>query len=383
MAFRDRSRHRSLGVGVANSLAGLGQQLKGYGVDDRCVDEVGDFTEDNPLLVTHLPNFGWLSSGKVAGWWDTVDYPGGSWHDYPSDPAYPSNDALFAKGLALSNPNTPDVDIPLFAIELKDLPQMLKEKGTTVARRLGKAAGKSQPLADLPTAIARNYVEYSFAIAPLVSDLRKMLEFQKRVDRKINILKNLDRPGGTSQSGTVYSSQIPGSESAWLPATTLYQEQRYLKYTPRVNRRSWVSTRWKSKVPLPQTAQDQRSLAIRLAYGLDISFSTMWQAMPWSWLFDWFSNAGDFYDINRNTVPVTHSRTCLMKSVDVSRQLTGTTWDNPANTLSVKFPAYSQSRRERVLLGNGLPNFEFGVPFINGHQMAILSSLSVLKIAPK
>jgi hypothetical protein len=289
----------------------------------------------------------------------------------------PSNNSAYAEGLSKTNPNTPQVDLPLFIWELKDIPRMLKAWGDALYSKPTFSAGKN--LNSLPKAVASRYLEYQFGIAPFLSDLAKILDFQAQVQKKLDQLDRLDKPGGSVRSGTVYKDEyIHSFVHGPNYATSLYQEGRQVWHQDTVARKMWVSTKWVPQVTIPRTADDRRSLATRLAFGLDISFSLLWEAMPWSWLFDWFSNVGDLLNLTRNILPVKFSDSCLMDYTVLRRLLHHVSF-GAGSSLQIEMPKFLYEEKLRTPMGSGLPQIEFGVPFLNGTQVAILSALTVLK----
>lgn len=343
-------------------------------VTETCVDEVGPKTVDHPLSITRSKNYTWLVTGSspqqsFSGFPQSVAMP------HLTDPGQPSDNNLLAEGLALSNPNHPDMSLPVFLFELGDIPKMIRRWGQVLLHK-PSFSGRTN-LRAAPRAVASSYVEWQFGIAPFIKDVQKLLEFQALTDKKIRELKNLEsHPGGGTRSRTVYTSDISGGVKS-SPAISLFNAGS-LTYEMITHRRVWVSTRWRSLVPLPDTDAERRALAVRLAYGLDISLATLWEAMPWSWLFDWFGNVGDVLSLTRGTVPVTHSRSCLMRHTFTGAKIHSVT---PLATHSLQVAADPRPTelKTREPFGGAVPLIEFGVPLLSGSQLGILGSLAVLK----
>jgi hypothetical protein len=290
----------------------------------------------------------------------------------------PSDNAALAMGLARTNPNRPEVDLPVFLFELADIPNMLRRWGQEIMRTPFRIGG-AKDLRFLPRQSARRYIEYQFGILPFLRDLAKILDFQGTVDKKVAALKKLGNPLATSSSATVWSAFA--QSGPWNDyATTLYQEHRQVTSMYRTDWKAWVSTKWKSQIPLPAPGSyDERQLARRLAFGEDISFSTLWEAMPWSWLIDWFSNIGDIAMAHRNTIPVTHGGSCVMRMATSKSVITGYILPVSGDTISVNMPPFLYQTKSRGVMGDAAPLPEFNLPFLSGEQLSILSALAVLK----
>lgn len=378
---RNRSRYFTEGpVGSAVPLAGgLSPQAQPAGRRfDECIDVVGSWNTDNPLTIRHSYQYSWVSSGKIGpNWWLVTNWKGGtpSWTG-ETDPNIPTDSTLITRGLARSNPSRPGADLPLALIELKDIPRMLKGWADTLAFKPMFAGRKN--LKELPRASAQNYIEYQFGIQPFLNDLAGVLSFQKSVAKKLRMLEKMAADGGQSREASVYSSEIVRPVSAWTPVSALYQENRYFKYQDTFARKFWTSTRWEPTISVPETAEDKLLLAIRLAYGLDISYSTLWNAMPWTWLFDWFTNVGEVIDSQRNSFPAKPRQSCLMKTVVLTRKTVATSVPS-GSVLELWYPKGPQLVFKGRTLIASTPERVIRIPFLTDSQTAILGSLAVLR----
>jgi hypothetical protein len=233
-------------------------------------------------------------------------------------------------------------------------------------------------LKELPRSAASRYLEYQFAILPFLKDLKGLLDFQASVQSRLTQLDRLGSPGGSVRSGTVYQDEnFNPAVAGPTYVSGLYQENRRITYQDKVNRKMWVSTNWTPLIPIPQTVEDRRWLATRLAFGLEVSFSTLWEGMPWSWLIDWFSNVGDLLNLTRGVLPCKFSDSCLMDHTRLSRVLKSTL--PGAGSLQIRMPPFLYDQKVRTPMGSGLPQVEFGLPVLTGRQTAILGALAVLK----
>ncbi len=382
MPSRDRYRTRTVasdGVAIAINSSLTDQHFGPTTVFEEIIDFVGNRGGDNPLLHWREASCGALISGVIPGYWDcrNIPFPNSHvgwtdfWQQYPKVPPA-SDNHLFLQGKAQGNPNRPSVDLPVFLFELRDIPGMIKDWGDDI-KRAGRISG-GQYLTESPAAVAKRYVEYQFGIKPVIDDVKKMLDFQKSVERKLKAVENLSKRGVENSNNTVYEDERTTHEGVSL-LSALYMESRTARTKTTINRKYWTSTRWEATGDIPRTSEDKYQLAVRLAYGLDISFATMWEAMPWSWLIDWFSDIGLAMQQTRGTIPVRAARQCLMKKTWISMNIMEVYSEFPVTVT----PIPEQSvHRERVLAGPVL-NVDWNLPFLTGSQAAILSSLAVLK----
>jgi hypothetical protein len=112
---------------------------------------------------------------------------------------------------------------------------------------------------------------------------------------------------------------------------------------------------------------------LRTALGLNASAATIWNAIPWSWLLDYFFNIGLLMEARRGY------SSWHFKDLHVMVKSTKTT--SIASTLNqVRSMSYSggkkiYTRKERSYVGSN-PNVGFGfAPMLNLRQTSILGAL--------
>lgn len=374
----------ALDRGVANPLtAGLGPTMGQAGtVSGNCTDVVGNYNGPNALTLTKFYSVKWWASGKINGFWDMDNFSVTRTQPSfaaPSSPA-PSDNTALTRGLAATNPNRPYVDSPVFVFELKDIPEMIKKWGEDLAhsKKLITGGGKSL-WKDYPRKVGEKYLEWNFGLAPLFSDLGKMVDFAGATDRKIKVLNKLGDPSDSSYSAHVWSDEV--ETGPWTDyASSIYQEHRRVVSYDVTSRKKWVSTIWRPVSPLPDMGSNaNRYRAFKLAYGLDFSPAQVWEAMPWSWLVDWFSNVGDCFNANRNTIPVEHSGSCIMTETRYSKRIDHFLNVGAHDSLSLRLPPYTRVEKLRTVMGSATTWPEFNLPFLTGKQLSILGSLAVTR----
>nr|APG77047.1 hypothetical protein [Beihai levi-like virus 5] len=214
-----------------------------------------------------------------------------------------------ASAMANTNPSRPEVNVPLFLYELKDLPSMIRHVGRRAESNARFAGAKNLPevkrlLKKRLSAkqISEDYLAYQFGWAPMIRDLLALTGVQDlAAERQLEI--NSHRVGPylrykrTLGSGT--NEVYVGSRS--VLAANPYQATGAC--TKRAQRTDWGTITWKPTWPKYRAISNPSTAAIyRAVLGLDIDFSLFWEAMPWSWLVDWCADIGDALSIRRNTV---------------------------------------------------------------------------------
>lgn len=297
---------------------------------------------------------------------------------YGTFPAKLSMAYLAQLAQANANPNSPIVDLPLAFYELRELPGLLKWLGDLEIRglkALGRGRTKIRPGDLNPTGIGGEAnLAYQFGIKPLISDALSLLGFVDAVTAREEYLRGLSKPKGKRIKRTLLIENFTLPQSPIIAFPGGIENGGNFKIVNRydVRRRYWYSARAQLNATIP--ARDLESLAMRSVLGLqDVSFETIWNAIPWSWLIDWFSSTGTMLAAFRGGIPWTFSDLNLMAQTDYT--LTGTFTGKP--------PLIKLSGD--VLKGKGvehyrLPTTAFAIPvlklnFLDMRQLGILSSL--------
>lgn len=204
-------------------------------------------------------------------------------------------------------PGKASADLGVFLAELRDLPRMLK--GTANAfHDTWRAMGGSRS-GFTPKKVADHWLNTQFGWLPFINDMRKFYNTQKKLERILDYIQRNNghwvRRGGTvrqvQDSDVIYESD---TVSAHLPTLTSQfyadpQAPGSQRRTRLTSERVWFEGKFRYWIPRIGTPKWRRN-TVRQLFGGTISPSVLWEATPWSWLVDWFSNAGDVY-ANMNT----------------------------------------------------------------------------------
>jgi hypothetical protein len=354
-------------------------------MSSRCIDVVDGTRNAHPLTITHSHNVLFTINGYsgpvVSFRWQYNGRPFTGLSGFsPASQPVPSDNTALLKGLIRSDPNRASVDLPVFLFELRELPRLLQDWADQIWRLKDRIAGgfAGTPWWELPRALASKNLEYQFGVLPFLQDLAKTMKWRDLVAKRMKQLDRLRVKGSVGGYVDVWDdSVIAKSLNAYL--TPLYQESNKVNIIFETSRKLWVTTTWKSDRDLSQyfAGSDQEHLAWRLVNGTDISFATLWEAMPWSWLIDWFSNIGDLLQQTRNIVPVHHQGSCVMRHTQ-SRVRAVEHIAGPG-IFTVSLPRAQLDEKTRVPWGSSAPLPEFNLPFLNGKQLSILGSLAVTR----
>lgn len=273
----------------------------------RCVDVTGLPLQDHALTITERDNRGFMPlTGHIdQGAGSFVDYqnwlPSGFTNVNHETVSIPSVGVRATTLRARSNPSREEVSIPNFLYEMKDLPHMirgLKNLGPLI-RNL-----KHRNHAAL-SAISSQYLGYEFGWKPLISDISQLLQFQTQVDRRILELNKLYSSQGLKRRLHLLTESSSTTQSIVAESSlgTFINVKKHI--VTRVN--SWGTIRWRpTAVPRDIGHQALGRQARRLVHGIDhygVDALQAWNALPFSWLADWFGNFGDWLAAHRNDVP--------------------------------------------------------------------------------
>lgn len=353
-----------------------------------CTDIIGDYGQPHPLSVYHdaFDRVGTLTTrpgidafATHTNWaFENQAFYGG----HNIDPVLPSDTAVITETMAKTNPSRPEVSLPQFIGELRDIPAMLHLKGlrlgeTNPGKRYGYrnyetfeiSRGRVRRRGD----IDNSAIEQNFGWLPLIQDLLAMADFTAHVDRRLVELEALHSKKGLSRGHTSFSTQVWNREpdtyfnSSWGAIVI-----GFVTYTGSV--RKWGSVNWIPEVPFNGTKGELKSLARHLVHGWDRSpgalASTMWELIPWSWFIDYFGNIGDYLAANRNGANALASMGCVMKHQKTVAQqvITGA-----SSHIITSAGRHTIDQKSRVLATAGLSST---VPFLSIRQLVTMSSLA-------
>lgn len=217
---------------------------------------------------------------------------------------------------------------------------------------------------------------WTFGIQPLISDLQSSLKFMDRANSRVDDWNGMSRPGGASKNATIYNQTSEWDHPSTSYCTGVYGAQA--QYTTRLStqRKEWGSVNWvipKNRLP-PRASPEYLYQASQLANGLQLTPDTLWQAMPWSWMIDWFSNIDDSIKLSYNVVGAQSGRYCVMDWTRVQCHV-----ESGYPGFSPSSGAYYETKR-RTPMPFVYP--EVRLPFISNGMAGILGSLAIQR-APK
>lgn len=287
-----------------------------------------------------------------------------------------------ASGWNKFKPGRPATSLTVFLGELRDMPRMVLDL---------KARARAMYV-NSPKRLGQDYLAANFGWLPLASDLRRMYGLYRHSEK---ILSELERNNGqwTQRGGTVFETstastveKIGLTNAAFAPKYTYFTRSSPIPRsftTSETGRKVWFSGRFRYYIP-ERNFKDSawRRKTIRRMYGLTLTPADIWELTPWSWLIDYFSNAGDVlsnlstgvvddvvakyaYIMGTTTVRTTTTTSALLKNIEAGDvYFSGTAIQESC----------IKNRNVATPFGFGMSSEDF-----SGRQLAILTALGLSK----
>lgn len=352
-----------------------------YRESSTCEDVVGNPHGDNPFDLTSITYAG----GRVGGGRSDTTIGGydcpASWtistgsSNYPQPPAI-DYAALATKALAYTNPSRPDLLLPVAAFELRELPDMIRHAGSFLITRAHRRESK---LSELKQAAAAN-LAIQFGWLPLLSDLASLASFPESLEKRQKEMNRL-----FSGSGLKRTVKLQNWQSGIKVVTRNYVTNKLpAKQNDSVQQRVWASVRWKPDSAYPRVPPSQPEL-VGLMLGLHPSQITLnlWEALPWSWLIDWFAGVQDTLTANLGTIPARCVSCCVMSERTYLVQAPPLRWRFGSGPSQFDVTASALTRkhvikRRRTTIP-GLLQLNPTFPMLGVGQVSILGSLAITR----
>ena len=293
-------------VHIGNTLVSAYRPTNNY---SRCIDTVGNPKGENPFDLTHRRLEYWTPINGSYSFFTAVNAvptcikdPWNSSHLPLTGYVRPASDAI-----ADSHPGEPAVAVPVFLFELKDVPEMLRH-AMGRARSLANAArGKTH--ADItkylgnPKDPAKDWLNYNFGWRPFFSDIAKIGKVAEWMKNRSEVMKKLHRSDFISRRGKQGSrSAVSVNNQAAFDSS---MDSWYGSEKKSTQSDQWVVSHWVADPFLFNASlSDDYQYLLRHALGIDFAASHLWDAMPWSWLVDWFAGAGSVVHALQNRMGI-------------------------------------------------------------------------------
>lgn len=384
MVARTRTRNSDLQTGVITYASGAAPlQSERWGKIENCQDIVGDMFDTNGNLKDHRFD---MTTITQRGHQTTGTVGGGASQRYFLNKinALPSAGAalirtsseieqLRVRLLSSTGPLTPKVNLPLFIFELKDIPMMLKHAGDLL-HKIRSPSGLSPHKEAAAATLA-----YQFGWAPLLGDLAKLIQFSSLVKKKQAELDKANSSRGLQRRMTF--PDITDSETT--DNVLLVSDCGIMRGSVTVTRtnKAWATVRWKLRSGQRYGRKPSHNEAFRTALGLNLGMIpiTVWKALPWSWMIDWFADISNVMQANYNMMFYSPTAINFMEN-----RINESTTSGGSNANGFVTPgSYRKEVKLRSQLSSSSAKVTLRVPFLDTFKLSILSSLAILRLSGK
>jgi len=338
-----------------------------------CTDFTGRLTDHPLTIVSRLYSYPTLAgdTGSMASGYIWNGYPttnGGLATSHLNVVTLEPDDVYSAtKVVGDTNPARPAVSVPLLLFEsIKELPKMLYDSGVGVITGLEKDLlhkRRKRPSGD-------SSVSFNFGWNQLYRDVALLFDFTEHVEERITQLNALYSGRGLRRTRTVWTEQV---DDIVQPISLQSQGASVSGIrTTRTSYKKWVSTRWKPANELTPTPSSDEIIqnARYLVHGWKLAPIDIWNALPWSWLIDYFSNFGDVLAANRNSNEFRLVSCCIMRKTETRSDVKPISYPSGMTVT----PGYSILADKRRVLGSvGISAY---VPFLSAQRLLNLLSIA-------
>lgn len=293
----------------------------------------------------------------------------------PNYPALGDADSFATLAAARTNPGKPSVRLPVFLFELRELPRLIRDTGRTL---LGKPPGKT-----VAGKAGSAYLGWQFGWKPLIKDLTDLVTFASAVEkRKLALRKMADKGGYRGKYSLNGGKGV--SDSNYYDIVWSMWPWCKLRITSTTTVRRWAVCQWEPNLP-PGILSDDTALTNYarksvLALHKQQILSNVWEALPWSWLFDYFTNIGNMLEATDNSVAMLSSdMICVMTHTRTTGVPTILEFDNFPGVFDYTMKVYPggtgiRETKERYLAS--LTPFKSSIPILTNGQLGILTALA-------
>lgn len=386
MPSRNRTRNSDLETGQILNADGSVTNSSRWNVTEECTDVVGDMFDSNGLIKDHtfdlkktthkghttdgVRNAGAINQAIFLNKINAIP-SGGS----PLIISSSEKEQFRVRLLSSTGPLTPKVNLPLFIFELKDIPMMLKHAGDLL-HKIRSPSGLSPHKEAAAATLA-----YQFGWAPLIGDLMKLTQFAELTKRRQQELSKAN-----SQRGSMRRMSFPDKKDVVVEDNKLLISDCGLVYGSITKTRitkSWATCRWKARGGQMIGKEPSHNEAFRSALGLNLGMIpiTIWKALPWSWMIDWFADISNVMQANYNMIFYSPSAINFMENRVVITETSGGSNASGNTSATVSAGSLKIERKLRSQLSTSAAKVTLRLPFLDNFKLSILGSLTILGLS--
>lgn len=196
-----------------------------------------------------------------------------------------SENAFFVNQLlAKTHPFRSEYSVPVSMVELLDIPSM----ASIIAKSFAGLLGSS-------------YLSYRFGFPQFVQDIQTLSGITKALESRVKEYSSLNRHGGLRRNVKLGEATYrdTGRQTIWstwghFVTADVTSSRKYIV-------RGSVRWRWKDGADISLTKLEAFNEAVKALFDIgELDATTMWNALPWSWLVDYFVDISSWLQANEN-----------------------------------------------------------------------------------
>lgn len=363
------------------TVVGTGTTTKTVEIgSDSLVTTVNGYPAIHPFDKTGWQVTGYTTGGTVKSN-TTADY---IYEQYPcsgfgplAPPELPTG-ATGAQLFAATNPTRAAVKLPVALFELRELPALYHQALSLLTKR--RDSRFIRLLSEKGVADANLLVR--FGLMPVFSDVKNLFLMPDSIKKRAREWERLASGKGLKRRVKLGSAKMTVSPGG-VTIGGLYSSRFGVQY-PEGERRSesWGVATWKPSgnspyASLPPSIPEIRGMLLGLKTFQQVS--NLWDALPWTWLIDYFSSVGDVLEANQGRHLVTPSGGCIMTTTIETHTMKSKTVNSigyPADRRTVSFLG-GQKVGHRYTRRIASASVQAYMPTLSNGQLSILGSLLV------
>lgn len=256
-------------------------------------------------ITERVPN---LKSGESGSWThygapcDAINTPGLP-HYSPrgSFDRENENAALALQLLADTHPFRYEYSVPVSIAEFLDIGQLFK----IAAKSFSELAGNS-------------YLNYRFGWVQFQQDLKTLSQITVAIERRIKEFQSLGLKGGLRRKAELFSRSYLDEGTFWLNSTYGILVGAWWTDNTVYQIHGTVRWQWKNGIEVSLSKLEAFNAAVTAVFDIgELDASTIWNAIPWSWLVDYFYDIGDYLAAHEAEGLVEPYDICIMREYRV------------------------------------------------------------------
>lgn len=243
--------------------------------------------------------------------------------------------------------------------------------------------------------VGKEYLNVVFGWRPLVKEIQDMYQTYVTLDKKLSqlvrdngrlIRRRREKGVQTSSTAVVTSGGgYPYSQPTIVGVTSgniRYQRTVYTEKTERI----WFAGGFRYYVP--DIGSDRWTKhATRALFGANLTPEVVWQALPWSWLVDWFANVGHVIsNMSSNAVDnLVADYAYVMREVRLNTRTEVQIWLPGSGAAGERYSQASltSSFEDKTYLGTRVPATPYGFNVswdsLSAYRLSVLAALGLSK----